>query len=92
MPSACETVSASPTDDVAFAADDIPGMKVVDVGADLYDLADKLVADGHGHGNGALRPLVPMIDMNVGSADSGIANADKNVVDADDWLGNVLKP
>ena len=92
MPSAGEAVAAAAADDVAFAADDVAGMKVVDVGADLDDLADKLVADRHGHGDGALRPLVPVVDMDVGAADAGVADADENVVDADGGLGNILEP
>ncbi len=51
MPPAGEAVAAAAADDVALAADDVAGVKVVDVRADLDDLADELVADDHRHGD-----------------------------------------
>ncbi len=48
MPTACHAIAAAPADDVALAADDVPGIEVVDIGADLHNFADKLVTDGHG--------------------------------------------
>ena len=70
-----------------------PGKKSVDVGADGFDdLADELVADRHGHGNGLLRPVVPLVDVHVGAADAGAQHADQDVVDADFGDGDILEP
>src|SRR5581483_3337381 len=92
MATAGETVAAAAAGDVAFAADDVAGMEVVDIGSNGDNLSDELVADHHGHWNGLLRPLVPVVDMNVGAADAGIAHADQHVVDAVLRLGNILQP
>ena len=44
---------------------------------------DELVADRHRHGDGLLRPLVPLVDVDVGAADAGAQHLDQHVVDAD---------
>ena len=67
-------------------------MKIVDVGTDLYDLADKLMPNCHRQGNRLPRPIVPLEDMNVGAANAGPQNADEHVIDANSGLRNVLQP
>ena len=67
-------------------------MKIDDVRADLHNLADEFMADGHGDRNGLAGPLVPIVDMNIGSANSGAVDADQNVVNANGRLGDVLDP
>ena len=83
MAAAGEAVAAAAADDVTFPADDIAGEEIGDVGPDFDDAADKLVADGHGDGNGLLRPVVPLVDVDIGAADAGAQDADQDVVDAD---------
>jgi hypothetical protein len=78
-----EAVAAAAADDVAFAADDLAGEEVVDVGADLDDFADELMPHGHRHGDGLLGPGIPFVDVQVGAADAGLADLDEDVVDAD---------
>ena len=87
-----EAVAAASADHVAFAADDVAGEEVVDVGADGDDFADEFVADGHGDGNGFLRPVVPVVDVDVGSADAGVEHADEDVVNAHRGFGDVFQP
>src|SRR5579862_3449960 len=82
MAAAGETVAAAATDDVPFAADDVAGMEIGDVGADLYDLADEFMADGHGDGDRLLRPTVPFVNVHVGAADAGASYADQNIINA----------
>lgn len=50
MPAAREAIAAAPTNDVAFAGDDIADVKVADVGPDLDDAADELMPDDERHG------------------------------------------
>ena len=92
MPSSGKAVAAAAADHMPFAADDIAGEKVVDVRTDGNNLADKLMTDGHGHGDRLLRPLVPLVDMNIGAADSRLMHAHQHVVDADDGLRNIFEP
>ena len=92
MAAAGQAVPAAAADDVALAADDVAGMKIVDVGADLDDLAYEFMADRHGHGDGALRPFVPFINMHVGAADAGAADADEHVVDSGPRGFDIFEP
>src|SRR5579871_344572 len=91
MTASRETVAAAPANHVSFATDDLAGMKVGDVRADFDDASDKFVADRHGDGNGALRPIVPLINVYVGAADSGAQHLDQYVVDADLRFVDVLE-
>ena len=75
-------VAAAAADDVALAADDVAGVEVAHVRPDRDDLADELVADRHRHRDRLLRPGVPLVDVQVGAADAGAADADQDVVDA----------
>src|SRR5688572_6982859 len=85
-------VAAESAHNMAFAGNDLAGLEVVDVGSHAHDLAHELMADDHRNRNGALRPLVPVIDVNVRSADARTGNANKNVVNADGGFGDVLQP
>src|SRR5262249_59816711 len=64
-----QAVAAVAADDVPLGADDLAGVEVLDVGTDLDDAADELVADDQRHRDGALRPGVPLPDVQVGAAD-----------------------
>src|SRR5277367_6407611 len=92
MPSPRQTIAAASTCDMPLTAHDVAGIKVVDVRSDLDDLSDKFMSDGHRHRNGLLCPLVPLIYVNVGSADTGVAHADQHVVDADGGFCDVFQP
>src|SRR5258706_878656 len=74
------TVAAEAAGDVTFARHAVADLEAAYFLTDLDDLADVLVADVHGHGNGLLCPVVPIPDVQVGAADRGFANADHDVV------------
>ena len=86
----CQAVAAPSADDMSFARDGLPGEEVVDIRADGHDLADKLVADHHRHGNRLLGPGVPVVDVEVGAADAGAVDSDQDIVDADFWDRHIL--
>ena len=50
------------------------------------------MADDHRHGNGLLRPGVPLVDVQVGAADARSKHLDEHVVDADRWDGGLVQP
>ena len=77
-----QAVTAASADHVALAADDVAGMEVADVAADLHDLAHELVADHERRPDGPLGPGVPGGDVQVRAADAGLAHLDEDVVDA----------
>ncbi len=67
-------------DDMAFAGDALAEAQVAgDAGADLDDFAGEFVPRDHRHGNGLLRPFVPVIDVDVGAADGGVGDADQHI-------------
>src|SRR5579862_2769429 len=87
-----EAVPAASANHVAFAADNISRMQIHDIRAHLRDFADELVADDCRYRNRGLRPLVPIVDVQVGPANAREQDADFYVVDARHGLRNVLKP
>jgi hypothetical protein len=87
-----QTVPAAAADHVPFAADDLAGMKINHVRAHGDDFSDKLVANGHRNWDGGARPIVPVVDVDIGAADSCVSDADQNVVDADGGLGDIFEP
>ena len=92
MPPPGQAVAAAAADHVAFAAHQIARAEIADVGAHCHDLAHKFMADRHRHGDGALRPLVPVVDMNIGAADARALYTDQNIVDADFRFANLFEP
>ena len=73
VPPPGQAMAAATADDVTFAADEVARREVLDVGADLDDLADELVADESGGWIVVLGPGVPRLDVQVGAADAGLA-------------------
>ena len=92
VPAAGQAVSTPAADNVALAADDLADVEVLDVGADLDDLADKLVADHHRDRDCPIRPGVPRLDVNVGAADPGAQHLDEHVVDPDPGHRHFIEP
>lgn len=87
-----EAVAAAAADDVAFPTDELADGKIGDVGAEFDDLADKLVADDEALTDGGASPGVPVVDVEVSTADPSVEDADFDVVDTDFGFGNVFKP
>ena len=87
-----EAVAAPAADHMALAADEVARMEVADVRSHLHDLAHELVADHHGHGNRPLRPIVPVVDVQVRAAYPGAVDAHHHVVDADFRPIDFLQP
>ena len=77
-----EAVPAASADHMPFAADQLAGEEVEHVRPHRDDLAHEFMADHHGDRNGALRPIVPFEDVDVGAADRGFLHADQDIVDS----------
>src|SRR5947207_11120866 len=87
-----KAVAAASADDVALAADNIPGIVVSHVRAHLDDLSHKLVADDQGNRDSGAGPLIPLIDVQVGATNAGMQHTNLDVIDANLGLGNILQP
>ena len=92
VPAAGEAIAAAAADDVPLAADDVADAEVLDVAAHLDDPADELVPHDQRHGDGLLRPGVPVVDMHVGAADARAEDFDQHVVDADFGHRHFIEP
>jgi len=91
MPATGAAVAATPTHDMTFTADDVPGCEVADIGADLEDLPDELVADDERRMDRPLCPRVPIGDVQVRPADAGLVHADPDVVDRHRGFRDITK-
>src|SRR6185312_6164766 len=92
VPLAGAAVAAMTAGDVAFTGDALAHLEALYFAADLRHHAHELVAHGHGHRDGLLCPLVPVVDVDVGAADGGLADLDQQVVVADLGTRHVLQP
>src|SRR5436190_23805312 len=75
MPAPGETVAAMPACDVTFDRDEVAFGESLHVITDPLDHADELVADGHRNGNRFLGPRVPIVNVDIRSADRSLENA-----------------
>ena len=82
VPAAGAAVAAVAAGDVALAGDAVADREAAHFAAERDDLAAVLVADLHRHRDRALRPGVPLVDVDVGAADGRLAHADQHVVRA----------
>ncbi|GAA3028210.1 hypothetical protein GCM10020000_00890 [Streptomyces olivoverticillatus] len=62
---------------MALTADQVPDTDTGDPGAGLDDLAGEFVADHERGADHAGRPVVPAVDVQVGTADAGAQNLDQ---------------
>ena len=92
MPAAGPAVATDATGDVSFSRDPVTDFEAFDLAAALDDLAAEFMADVHRHRDRVLRPLVPLEDVDVGTADRGPPNLDQHVVVADLRHSDVFHP
>src|SRR4051812_42951574 len=77
---------------MALSADDIADLKIIDIRAYLNYFTDKLMSNGRRHLYCFLCPGVPVIYMQVGTANPTSFNPDHHIIDAHLWLGHILDP
>ena len=87
-----QAIAAAPANHVPFPADEIAGVQVRDVRADFDDLSAEFVPDDERHVNRGARPIVPVVDVQVGAANARAQHANLDVVDAGFGLGNIFEP
>src|SRR6478609_7579364 len=92
MPPAGQRIPAVSTGDVSLADRGIAARKSSHVFTDSINDTGKLMTDGHRHWDGFLRPVIPVVDVHVSTADRRLQHPDQHVVTADFWNRNILKP
>jgi hypothetical protein len=86
------TIPAATANQMTFAADYVADLKIIDVSPDFNDFAHKFVPQNGRNFYRLLRPIVPVPNMNVRSADSRLFDANQNVVDSHCRFWNVFDP
>ncbi len=71
-----------PAHHVTFSADDVARKEIGHVGPHLNHLTDEFMTDNHGYGDGLLGPRVPVVDMEIGSANAGLIDSNQDIIDA----------
>ena len=77
--------------DVALGRDVVADLDVVDVVSDLDDRAGELVAERERRVDALLRPLVPLLDVQVGAADRRGLDLDDDLARAGDGIGDLVE-
>ena len=86
-----EAVTAQAAHDVTLARDEVAGVEVVHVAADLDDLTDELVSNHQRRLDRFRCPRIPRLDVQVRAADAGLAHAHDDVVDPGLWVRHGLQ-
>ncbi len=68
--------------EMALARDPVSHLDSADVRADGFDDAAELVTHDHRHGNGFASPFVPVPNVDIGAADTGLHHLDQHVIGA----------
>jgi hypothetical protein len=92
MPPSGQTIAAVSTGDVSLTHHEIAAHKSSHVVADSIHDTGKLVTDSHRHWNCFLCPIIPVVDVHVGTADRRLQHADQHVTPANVWNRHVLQP
>ena len=76
-------VTAVAAGDMTFAGNAVAQLKAANFLADTHHFADVFMPHYHRNRNVLLRPLVPVVDMHVSTANRGLANFNQQIVVAD---------
>src|SRR5258708_2883684 len=85
-------VAATAAHQVALTAHEVTLTQLLHVGSDFHDLADELMPDDKRHWHVRPCPAIPVVDVQVRTADTSSEHTDQNVVPAQGRNGHVLKP
>src|SRR3984957_6021501 len=85
-------VAAPAADQVTLTAHEVAQGRLLHAGPGIQDLAAELMADNKGHRHIRLRPAIPVIDVQVSTANTSSEHSDQNVVPAHGGDWHVLQP
>src|SRR5207253_1310023 len=92
VPSSGEAVTAPSTNHVSFTGHNVAAVEIAHIGACLHNFAHEFVADHHGNRDGALCPFIPVINVQIRSANPCAPHLNEYIVDANRGFGNVFQP
>ena len=77
---------------MTLSGNTVPDLVVLDAAAHLYNLTDILVTDGHRGLDCVLGPLIPVVNVEVSTANGYFPNLDKNVIYTDFRHRDIFHP
>jgi hypothetical protein len=77
---------------MSFAAHDVARIEIAHVRPDGDDLTYEFMSNGHGDWNRLLRPIIPLENMHIGPANTGVSHPYQYIVDADNWFCDFFQP
>ena len=80
MQAPCQAVPAAPAHNMALTRDDVPYLQTRHVGTQLDDLTRIFMSRSHGCLNRFLSPIVPVINVYIGTADRRFMHFDQHIV------------
>jgi hypothetical protein len=92
MAPSSQTIATVATGNVSLAYYEIAVRKSFDVVTNSIDDPGKFMTDGNRHWYSFLRPVIPVVDVHVGTADRRLHHADQHVTPANVWNRHVLQP
>ena len=87
-----EAIATMSTRDVSLPYHEIALCESFHMIAYIVDNADELMADRHGNRDRFLRPRVPVVNVNISSADRGFQDSNKHVIATHFRDGHFLDP
>jgi hypothetical protein len=72
-----------------FGGHPIASSDILHQGSDLDDIAGKFVSDDDRWDDAAFGPVVPIVDVHIGAAHTGAADADEDFIITRSGFGNV---
>src|SRR5207249_1037620 len=85
-------IPASSTSHMTFATHQLAGMKVGHIGPNCNDFADEFVPNDHGHRDCVFGPLIPVVNVHIGAANSCHQDADLHIINTDLRLRHLFEP
>jgi hypothetical protein len=92
VPLTSATITTKSARDMAFAGHSVTDLITVNALPDRDDLASEFVTQNARRTNIALRPIIPFVDMQIGTADSGFGDAYQNFIGSGLWQWHLLEP
>ena len=82
----------TPCNFTPFTRNTVTNLEATDFLTDADHFTYVFVADNHWNRNGFLRPLIPIIDVNISTADCRFLDSDKQIVMTQLWLIHFCHP
>jgi len=88
---ASPTEKTPPVDNMPLGGYAISFLDVGDETPDFHDISGEFMTDDERRLASRLRPVVPVVDVNISAAHAGASDTDENFIISDSWLGDIAK-